>query len=86
MSNRLFNATVTARDGQTTAMVSNLTKQESKAMSGLPGLSELPGFRSTTDDNAQVSKSTLLILITPHVLRRAQTEVAGPAMLLPRHE
>ena len=86
LSNRLFNATVTARDGQTTAMVSNLTKQESKAVSGLPGLSELPGFRSTTDDNAQVSKSTLLILITPHVLRRAQTEVAGPAMLLPRHE
>jgi general secretion pathway protein D len=86
LTNRQFNATLTARDGQTTAFMSNLTKQESKAVSGVPGLSELPGFQSTTDTARQVSKSTLLILITPHVLRRAQTEVAGPAVLLPRHE
>ena len=86
LTNRQFNATLTARDGQTTAFMSNLTKQESKAVSGVPGLSELPGFQSTTDTNRQLSKSTLLILITPHILRRAQTEVAGPALLLPRHE
>jgi Flp pilus assembly secretin CpaC len=86
LTNRQFNATVMAHDGRTTAFLSDLTRQESRAVSGLPGISELPGFQSTTDDTRQVSKSTLLILITPHILRRAQTEVAGPAILLPRHE
>ena len=86
LTNRQFNATVTAHEGHTTAFMSNLTKQESKAVSGLPGVSELPGFQSTTDDNRQLSQSTLLVLITPHILRQAQTEVAGPALLLPRHE
>jgi type II secretory pathway component GspD/PulD (secretin) len=86
LTNREFNATVTAHDGRTTAFLSDLTKQESNAVSGVPGISELPGFQSTTDLNRQVSKGTLLILITPHILRRAQTEVAGPAILLPRHE
>jgi hypothetical protein len=86
LTNRLFNATLTAKDGQTTAYVSDLTRQETNAVSGVPGLSELPGFQSTTDKDRQVSKSTLLILITPRVLRGQQTEVAGPAMMLPRHD
>ena len=86
LTNRQFNATLTARDGQTTAYMSDLTKQESNAVTGVPGLSELPGFQSSTDSDRQLTSSTLLILITPHVLRHTQTEVAGPAILLPRHE
>jgi general secretion pathway protein D len=86
LTNREFSATLTARDGQTTAFVSDLSRQESKAISGIPGLSDLPGFQSTTYDAADVSKGTLLILITPHVLRRERMEVAGPAVLLPHHD
>ena len=86
LTNRSFNATLTARDGITTAFVSDLTKQESAAVSGIPGLSELPGFRSTTDSTRQLQKNTLLILMTPHLIRRDHTEMAGPAMMLPHHE
>ena len=86
LTNRAFNATLTARDGITTAFVSDLTKQESAAVSGIPGLSELPGFRSTTDSTRNLQKSTLLILMTPHLIRREHTEIAGPAVMLPHHE
>ena len=86
LTNRSFNATLTARDGVTTAFVSDLTKQESAAVSGIPGLSEIPGFRSTTDSTREVQKSTLLILMTPHLIRRDHTEMAGPAVMLPHHQ
>ncbi len=86
LTNRAFNATVTARDGITTVFVSDLTKQESAAVSGVPGLSEIPGFRSTTDSDRQLQKSTLLIMMTPHLIRRDHTQVAGPAIMMPHHE
>ncbi len=86
LTNRQFTASLTAKDGRTTAFLSDLTKQETGAVSGIPGLSELPGFGSTTDDTRQLSKSTLLILITPRVIRREHTELAGPAVMLPHHD
>ena len=47
LSNRQFTADVTVADGQTALFVSSLSKTESGAISGLPGLGELPGFQST---------------------------------------
>jgi hypothetical protein len=35
------------------AIVSELDKQESRALSGIPGLSEVPGLNDITDKNVQ---------------------------------
>ena len=60
-------------------MVSSLTKQESLAVSGIPGLGELPGFQSATADRtSDVATSELVLLITPHVVRRRPDMTAGP--------
>ena len=86
LTNRQFTMTTTAKLGQSAVFFSDLTKQESTAVSGVPGVSDLPGFGSTTDQNRNLTTGTLLVIITPRILRREHTELAGPAIVLPRHE
>ena len=86
LTNRQFTMTTTAKLGQSAVFFSDLTKQESTAVSGVPGVSDLPGFGSTTDQNRNLTTGTLLVIITPRILRRENTELAGPAIVLPRHE
>ena len=60
-------------------MLSSLTKTESVAVSGIPGLSELPGFQTATADNLrEVDSSELVMLITPHLIRHRKSITVGP--------
>jgi type II secretory pathway component GspD/PulD (secretin) len=86
LTNREFTATTLAKAGQTAIYASYLTKSETKAVTGVPGLSEIPGFQSTTDTTNDLADTTLLILITPRILRHEHVEMAGPVVMLPRHE
>jgi Flp pilus assembly secretin CpaC len=86
LTNREFQAVTSAKAGQSAVFVSDLTKQETRAVSGVPGLSQLPGFQSTTDDTRDVQKNTLIIIITPQIVRHEHTELAGPAVMLTPHE
>jgi type II secretory pathway component GspD/PulD (secretin) len=86
LDNRKYTASITLKDGASALVVSNLSKQETKAITGLPGLSELPGLRSTTDDAKNLTISTLAILVTPHIVRRSHVDVAGREILLPKHD
>jgi general secretion pathway protein D len=51
---------------------SDLDRAQSRAISGTPGLSEIPGMNNVTEKNTQKSFATLLIVITPHVIRYTQ--------------
>ena len=86
LTNRQFTMTTTAKAGQSAVFFSDLTKQESTAVSGVPGVTDLPGFGQATDQNRNVTTGTLLVIITPRILRREHTELAGRAIALPRHE
>lgn len=86
LNNRQYTAYITLKDGASALVVSNLSKQETKAITGIPGLSELPGLRSTTDDSKDLTVSTLAILVTPHIVRRSHVDVAGREILLPKHD
>lgn len=86
LTNRQFTADLDVSDGQSTVVTSSLTKSESKAISGVPGLSELPGFQSTTDRSDDVSSDNLVVLITPHIVRQRHSELAGPVIVLPPHQ
>jgi type II secretory pathway component GspD/PulD (secretin) len=59
-------------------MVSYVSKSEVKAMAGIPGLSELPGFQMPTLDNVEKDNSQLVVLITPHIVRRPPDLLTGP--------
>jgi general secretion pathway protein D len=83
LASRQFSSDVTVNDGKTALFVSSLSKSESAAVSGLPGLGELPGFQSATSDKiAESDTSNLVILITPHVVRRRSNIIAGPRIAL----
>ena len=66
LANRAYASEVTIADGATALLASTLTRQESAAISGIPGLGELPGFQTATaDTTTQKDTSELILLITP---------------------
>jgi general secretion pathway protein D len=85
LTNRQFTADLDLKDGASALVTSNLSTQEANAVSGLPGLSEIPGLQSTTNKNVQKSYDELVVLITPHVVRLPHPSGASQVMLLPRH-
>jgi Flp pilus assembly secretin CpaC len=86
LTNRQYTANLDLSDGASAMVSSYLTSQESNAVSGLPGLSEIPGLESTTDKNTQRNNDELVILITPHVVRLPHPSGASQVMLLPTHQ
>ncbi len=75
---RQFASDLTVADGESALMVSNVTRNEARAMSGLPGLSELPGFQLPIESSRQRDTSQLVVVVTPHIVRRRSDLVQGP--------
>ena len=65
-------------------VASELDQSESLAISGVPGLSEIPGLNNLTGNDTQKSTSTLLIVMTPHVIRGPQATGHSPMMRVER--
>ena len=83
LGNRQFVADITVADGQTALMVSGLSKTESGAVSGIPGLGELPGFQTAVaDKTTELDSSDLVMLITPHIVRRRSSIISGPRIAI----
>jgi len=72
LNNQAFSGVVTLREGEGVVVVNELSSTESRAISGTPGISEIPGLNNLTGIDNQKNKSTLLIVMTPHVLRSSQ--------------
>ena len=79
LNNQQFTSDVTVDDGETALLVSSLSRSQSLAVSGVPGLDELPGFQTATSDRTtDTSSSELILLLTPHVTRRRSNIAVGP--------
>lgn len=85
LNNQQYTGSITLPQGESALVVSDLTRQQSAAISGIPGLSELPGFQSTTNSNNNLDVSNLVILITPHIVRLSHTHPASQLVMLPVH-
>jgi hypothetical protein len=83
LNSRQLSSTITIPAGQTALLASQVTTSETRDIQGIPGLSEIPGFQSTTDDNKQTSSGELLMTITPHVVREGGPRIASRPFLLP---
>ena len=84
LNNRAYSGVVTLRQGEAVAVASELDKSESRAVSGTPGFSEIPGLNNVTDKDTQKNYATLLIIITPHVIRGTQAAGHTPMMRIER--
>jgi hypothetical protein len=75
ISNRTLTQTVRVKDGQPTLLGGLTDREETRAITGLPGFAELPGigyaFGGRTNS---LSDTELMILITPHRLRSPRHE------------
>ncbi len=78
LESRQFATDLTVADGESALMVSNVTRSESAALTGLPGLSELPGFQLPLENVGQRSSNQLVVVVTPHIVRRRSDLIAGP--------
>jgi type II secretory pathway component GspD/PulD (secretin) len=76
LNNRALTSTITVPAGQTAMLATLVSSTEMKDLTGLPGLSELPGFQGTDQDRERDS-TELLITITPHVVRSGRMQVAS---------
>ncbi|HEY0759351.1 MAG TPA: hypothetical protein VGD59_08870 [Acidisarcina sp.] len=86
LDERQLSGVITVKDGSTAMLVSNLNRQEARAVSGLPGLSELPGFGSATKRSTEYDVSRLVITVTTHVIRLSHGNAVGQMIILPLHQ
>jgi type II secretory pathway component GspD/PulD (secretin) len=84
LDNRAYSGVVTIKQGEGVVVVSELSKQQTRAISGLPGLSEIPGLNNISDNDKQKNYSTLIVVMTPHVVRGTQAAGHTPMMRIER--
>ena len=84
LNNRTYSGVVTLKEGEGVVVLSDLDKQESRAISGAPGISEIPGLNDLTNKDVEKNFATLLIVMTTHVVRGTQASGHSPMMRLER--
>ena len=84
LNNRAWSGVVTLKQGEAVEVISELDRSESRAISGVPGISEIPGLNNLTGKDTQKNYATLLIVITTHVIRGTQAAGHSPMMRVER--
>ena len=84
LNNRSYSGVVTLKEGEGVVLVSEIDKQESRALSGTPGLTEIPGLNNITGKDVGGNYASLLIIITPRVVRGTQSAGRSPMMRVER--
>ena len=84
INNRDFITTIQIPDGGTALVTSAVSSTESKSLSGIPGLSELPGFSWTASPVTNITSGRLLIVISPHIISATHTRIASKMLFLPQ--
>jgi hypothetical protein len=84
LNNQQISGVLTLKAGETAVLLSDLSRTESRALSGLPGVSDIPGLQDISDITKDQNVARLLILVTPTVLRNIQQAGHGPMMMVDR--
>ncbi len=79
LTDTAFTSDITVPEGSTALLLSELSSNQSAAISGLPGLASLPGFQESLADRlTETAHSELVLSITPHLVRRRSDVTVGP--------
>jgi general secretion pathway protein D len=72
IGNREYKGSITLIDGESAVVAGEVTHSETRALSGIPGLGQVPGLNKiTTTNSKQTDDSELLVVITPHITNRS---------------
>lgn len=72
LNNRAYSGVVMLKQGGAAVVAGDIDESQSRALTGTPGLTDLPGMNNITNKNVQQNYATLLIVITPRVVRGIQ--------------
>ncbi len=86
LNSESFSGVITVKEGEASVIAAELSKSQSLAISGTPGISEIPGLNNATGKNLQSNYATLVIVITPHVVRGTQSVGHTPMMLVDKSD
>jgi Flp pilus assembly secretin CpaC len=71
IGNREYKGSIALIDGEPAVVAGQVSHSETLALSGIPGLSQIPGFNKlATTNTKQLDDDELLVVITPHVVSR----------------
>ena len=79
LNNRSYSGVVMLRHDSAAVVAGEIDETESRALTGTPGLGDLPGMNNLNSNNVQQNYATLLIVITPRVVRG--TQAAGHSQM-----
>ena len=84
LNSQAYSGVVTLKEGETVVVASELSKQQAHALSGVPGLTEIPGLNNATGVDNTTNYASLIIVITPHVVRGTQAGGHSPILRIDR--
>jgi general secretion pathway protein D len=70
IGNREYKGSISLQDGEPAVVAGEVTHSETLALSGIPGLGQIPGLNQVTTNSKQTEDDELLVVITPHVVSR----------------
>jgi type II secretory pathway component GspD/PulD (secretin) len=80
LESRQIKSDITVGAGQSALLVSDVNHTETAAITGIPGLSELPGFQLPETSTGEKDTGQLVVLVTPRVVQRRSDLVSGPRL------
>ncbi|MGC2619855.1 MAG: hypothetical protein WA414_12500, partial [Acidobacteriaceae bacterium] len=83
LNNREYQTITTLKVGESAVLTTALTRQESNSLTGIPGLSDIPGFEGITNKDYNLDYSELAIVVTPHLVRSTHQQFAQKMYLVP---
>jgi general secretion pathway protein D len=82
LANRQYSGTVTGHFGTSAVIVSAMSRQDARAITGLPGLSDISSLRDGTNHQESTDSLDLVIMVSPHLIGLSHPETASPMLLL----
>ncbi len=82
LNSQAFSGVTTLKEGESSVVAAELSRSQSLAVSGTPGLSEIPGMNNLTSKDNQYNYATLVIVMTPHVVRGTQAAGHTPMIVV----
>jgi type II secretory pathway component GspD/PulD (secretin) len=84
IANESYTGMATMRANEAVVIAGEMDESEIRAVSGTPGISEIPGLNNITDKNVQKNTATLLIIMTPRIVRSTHGIGHSPMQIMER--
>jgi type II secretory pathway component GspD/PulD (secretin) len=71
IGNREYKGSISLENGEPAVIAGQISRSETRDLSGIPGLSQIPGLNKLTSTTSKQNQDDeLLVVITPHITRR----------------